>query len=797
MAKLKSQICAFLLAAAALASSEPPRGGTRPTAADDRALNLGFETGTLADWTATGDAFRGQPMHGDTVYPRRKDMKSRHAGEWWVGTYEVAGDAPRGTLTSVPFEVTQPWASFLLAGGDHPGTRVEVVLADTAEIVYRATGFDDEGLRPVIVDLRAHVGQRIFLRLVDQESGGWGHVNFDDFLFHAERPSFPKLYDPEAAGRVAWDEVPHAGLTAEEAAKAMTLPEGFQVTVFASEPDVRQPIALALDDRGRVWIAEAYSYPTRQPEGKGRDRILIFEDTDGDGRFDRRTVFCEGLNLVSGLEVGFGGVWVGAAPWLLFIPDRDHDDRPDGPPDVVLDGWGCQDTHETLNAFIWGPDGWLYGCHGVFTQSLVGRPGAGDAERTPMNAGVWRYHPTRRRFEVFAEGTSNPWGVDFDDWGQAFATACVIPHLYHLIPGARYQRQAGAHFNPYVYDDLKTIADHVHWAGDRGPHAGNARSDRAGGGHAHCGAMVYLGDNFPAAYRNRIFMSNIHGQRINMDVPEAAGSGYVGRHGPDFLLAHDRWSQVVNLRYGPDGSVYVIDWYDRQECHDPRPEVHDRSNGRIFRVAYGKPQRANVDLAKQSDEELAELALHPNDWYVRHARRLLAERAAATPDAPPPKSRERLAQIAFAEADVARNLRGLWALHVTGGLTDEQGRTGLAHAAALVRAWTVRLLLENALPPAATSARLLELARSDPSSVVRLSLASSLQRLPPAGRWELLEALAAHAEDAGDANLPLVLWYAAEASVAEDPVRGAALASTARLPRLREFIARRLAAALR
>ena len=151
-------------------------------------------------------------------------------------------------------------------------------------------------------------------------------------------------------------------------------------------------------------------------------------------------------------------MWVGAAPEFLFIPDADGDDRPDGPPQVLLDGWGYQDTHETLNTFTWGPDGWLYGCHGVFTHSQVGKPGTPNDQRVRINAGIWRYHPTKHVFEVFAEGTSNPWGIDFNDEGQAFITACVIPHLYHIIQGGRYQRQAGQHFNPYTYDDIKTIA---------------------------------------------------------------------------------------------------------------------------------------------------------------------------------------------------------------------------------------------------------------------------------------------------------------------------------------------------
>ncbi len=226
-----------------------------------------------------------------------------------------------------------------------------------------------------------------------------------------------------------------AGMTPEQAAAYMTVPDGFHVQLAAGEPDVHQPIGFAIDHRGRLWVAEAYTYPIRAPEGEGRDQIIILEDKDQDGRFESRKVFAEGLNLVSGLEVGFGGVWVGAAPYLLFIPDRDGDDRPDGEPEVLLDGFGYEDTHETLNAFIWGPDGWLYGCHGVFTHSRVGKPGTPNDQRTPMNAAVWRYHPTRHEFEVFSFGTSNPWGVDFNDHGHAFITACVIPHLWHVIQG--------------------------------------------------------------------------------------------------------------------------------------------------------------------------------------------------------------------------------------------------------------------------------------------------------------------------------------------------------------------------
>ena len=217
-------------------------------------------------------------------------------------------------------------------------------------MISRTTGDMTEDLKRVAVDLTPHVGREVFVRLVDQHSGGWGHINFDDFRLHATKPDVPARPNVSAP-----DVYAHAGLSPEEAARAMTVPEGFHVSLFAGEPDVIQPIAMTLDDRGRVWVAEAYSYPVKVPPDQAKDRILIFEDVDGDGKFDKRTVFIEGLNLVSGLEVGFGGVWVGAAPELLFIPDKDGDDQPDGPPHVLLDGWAMQDTHETLERLHLGP----------------------------------------------------------------------------------------------------------------------------------------------------------------------------------------------------------------------------------------------------------------------------------------------------------------------------------------------------------------------------------------------------------------------------------------------------------
>jgi putative membrane-bound dehydrogenase-like protein len=773
-----------LLLVPALSSAQPPKPadeGVLPVGADGKPLNLDFETGTLKDWTAEGEAFKGQPIKGDTVFARRSDNKSNHQGQYWIGGYEKLYDKPVGTLTSIAFKVTHPWASFMVGGGPHDTTCVELVRKDTNKVFFRASGLEEENLRRVVVDLKDHMGKEIFIRIVDQHTGHWGHVNFDDFRFHTEKPNFPQR--PAA---MPADVYKHAGLKPEEAARAMTVPEGFTVKLFAGEPDIQQPIAMCFDDRGRLWVAEAYSYPIRRNDKDAKDRILIFEDTDGDGKFDKRIVFMEGLNLVSGLEYGFGGIWIGAAPYLMFVPIKEGEDKPAGKPEILLDGWGYQDTHETLNSFIWGPDGWLYGCHGVFTHSRVGKPGTPDKDRIPINAGVWRYHPTRHVFEVFARGTSNPWGIDFNDYGDAFISACVIPHNWYIIPGGRYHRQAGADFNPYTFDDIKTIAEHRHYVGAT-PHGGNGKSDSVGGGHAHCGTMIYLGGAWPKEYRGKMFMGNVHGHRLNVDTLTPKGSGYTATASPDFLLANDSWARFINMRYGPDGNVYLMDWYDKQACHHGDPNIWDRTNGRIYKICWkdSKPVKA-LDLQKLSDSELVQLQLSENDWYVRHARRILQERAARKPLAE--AIHKELLNIVKDNPDETRKLRALWSLEVIGGFTKQITGELLASKSTYVLCWLVRLRAQefiNAWPT-------LELKTAMKSPAFRLAAATSLPKADDFKFWMLFTRLIENTADEQDHNLPLMYWYALEPEIARFPDLGLPVLASSKIPILQSYAARRI-----
>ena len=592
------------------------------------------------------------------------------------------------------------------------------------------------------------------------------------------------------SGRLAWDgKKDRVFLTGEQAVAKMTVPAGFEVKLAAVEPMITQPMAFCWDDRGRLWVAENRDYETRSKgfSADGNSRILILEDTNGDGKFDTRKVFLDGIPFPSAIAVGFDGLWLGAPPNLLFVPDKNHDDKADGPLEVRLTGWGIQDRHEVFNSFSWGPDGWLYGCQGFATRSTVGKPADGGKilrkgdpfpvempvkDGQYLDGGVWRYHPTKDRFEVVAHGFSNPWGLDFDDHGQMFITACVIPHLWHVIPGGIYHRQGGSHINPYVFDDIKTIANHSH------------RS-------AHGGARIYLADEFPKEYRDRIFMANLHEHNVITDILEPSGSGFIGHHGDEPLSAHDNAWVGFSMEIGPDGAAYVLDWHDSDICGDA---IHDKDTGRIYRLApKGLPGKLGINLAAQTDLELVGLMTHRNDWYSRRARVLLQHRAAAGQlDAAVP---EKLWELFAQTKTSAHQVRALWALHITQNLPADRLLPLLDHAEPYIRGWAIQLLGEDRAYSPAALAKFTAMAEKDNSPIVRLYLAAALQRMNVAERWPIAQNLVAHAEDAADHNLPKMLWFGIEPMVEADASRAMALATHSKIPRLVPYIARRATAA--
>ena len=573
---------------------------------------------------------------------------------------------------------------------------------------------------------------------------------------------------------IAWSAVPTNNapfLKPDEAIAKMEVMNGFEVKAFVAEPDIGEAIAFCFDFRGRLWTLENYNYQTRRAHSTDkRNRIQIFEDTDGDGVFDKKKTFTEDLSFSSGMIVGMGGVYVGMPPELIFIPDADGDDKPDGPHEVLLDGWGIQDRHETLNSFIWGPDGWLYGCHGVFTQSRVGRPGTKDEDRQFIDGGIWRFHPQTKEFEVFAEGLSNPWGFDFNDMGQGFATCCVIPHLFHIVQGGVYHKQSKQNVNPYVYDNIKTIRDHTHKS-------------------AHGGARFYLADVFPEKYRDQLFMCNIHEHAVLIDYMVPKGSSFIGKHGDDFLMANDLAWVGFSVEIGPDGGVYILDWHDQNICGN---EIKFANSARVYRIMpKGVKGPKPFDLENLSDLELVELQNHSNDWYVRQSRTILQHRA-LTGKLDSEKVHPKLLTMLADAPKVSKRLRALWALHCTGGISQEHALSLLDDSEEYIRAWTVQLLTEEKKPSATVREKFAQMAKSEKSPVVRLYLACALQRLPYNQRWDILGALSKYSQDREDNNIPRMLWLALEPMVLESPQKALSLVAQSKLPRLQEFTPRRL-----
>ncbi|NNE92598.1 MAG: sulfatase-like hydrolase/transferase, partial [Verrucomicrobiales bacterium] len=586
---------------------------------------------------------------------------------------------------------------------------------------------------------------------------------------------FPALGNAQRGQQHKTSDAPF--LKPEEAVAKMSIPEGFDVSIFAAEPDIGEPIAFTFDSRGRIWVVENYNYVNRRAhkEGEPLSRIQILEDTDGDGVFDKKKTFTDDITFSSGIAIGHGGVWLGMPPELVFIPDADGDDVPDGKPEVLLDGWGVQDRHETLNSFIWGPDGWLYGCQGVFTQSHIGKPEAKKEDRIFLDAGIWRLHPVTKEFEIFARGLSNPWGFDFNDFGHGFATCCVIPHLFHVVQGGVYHKQSKAHVNPYVFEDIQTIRDHTHLS-------------------AHGGARFYLADAFPEKYRDQLFMCNIHEHAVLTDYMVPKGSSYIGKHGEDFMPTNDLAWVGFSVQIGPEGGVYILDWHDTDICGNA---INFPNSGRIYRIlpTDAKPLVNRPDIPAKSDLELVALQDHANDWYVREARVELHARTAGGKLKDAGKVHAALDQLLARASTSGKRLRAAWALHVTGGFSGERGEKLLAllsHDDEHLRSWAVQLLCENRNPGDAALTKFLEMATDDPSPIVRLYLASALTRLNFDQRWPILSALAQHAEDIDDNNIPKVLWFALEPMVVQHPEKALATAMGGKMPYLQESVARRM-----
>lgn len=565
------------------------------------------------------------------------------------------------------------------------------------------------------------------------------------------------------------------GYTPEEAVKRMKVPEGFTVKCVAHEPMIRQPLSVSFDERGRMWVLQYLQYPNpaglkalkqdqylrtiwdRVPEPppkgpKGLDKITICYDPDENGSYRKSKDFATGLNLATGFCIGNGGVYVVQPPYLLFYPDKNRDDVPDGDPEVCITGFGMEDTHSYANSLQWGPDGWLYGVHGSTVTAKISNPAKPKDPPLEFQQGIWRYHPKTKQFELFSEGGGNTYGLDFDKHGQAIAgTNWGGKAMLHQMQGAYYVKGFSKHgplHNPHAYGYF----DHV-------PYEGFV------GGHVTCGGVVYQADAYPKEYHDQYIAGNLLSNACYWHKMTPKGSSFTAKHGGDFLIANDPWFRPVDCFQGPDGSIYIADWYDKRAAHLDPVDNWDKTNGRIYKVEYkGTKQPGEFDLAKKSSAELVEMLKHPNKWWRNEARRLLAEKGTDKDVV------EKLKKWAVEDKGVLA-LEALWTLHGLQCLDDSLILKLFTHSDEFVRAWAIRLsnlaLLER-FPLSQDGENLCgalyDIASKETNPIVICQLAATIRQIPGLefGHAILEYLVLREKKFPKDDAIPLMLWWAVE-----------------------------------
>ncbi len=545
--------------------------------------------------------------------------------------------------------------------------------------------------------------------------------------------------------------VPGAAPSAPDAAlQKFKTAAGLELELVAAEPVIRQPVSMTFDERGRLWVVQYLQYPfpaglkvvkydeylravfdkVPQPPPhhvRGADRITILEDKDGDGVFETHKDFLDGLNIATSVLPGRGGVYVLNPPYLLFYADRNHDDIPDGDPEVLLSGFGLEDTHAVANSLTWGPDGWIYGAQGsTCTANVKGKRFLGQA--------IWRFHPVTHDFELFAEGGGNTFGIEIDAKGRIFSGHNGDgTRGFHFVQGGYYQKTWGKHgplTNPHAYGFFPFMK-----------HTG----EKPRFSHS---LIIYEGGELPFEGR-MISILPLH-SRVQLSSLERDGSTFRTVDKTHLVDSDDPWFRPVDIKAGPDGAVYIADWYDIRLTHlDPR-DNWDRSNGRIYRLKSKQAAPAKpFDLAAQTSEELVSLLSHSNKWFRQQALRVLGDRKDATV----------IPRLRKLFRDDVHALEAVWALYLCGGWSEEIALSALNHRDPHVRRWAIRLLGDDRKISGKVREEFLRLAKNEGDAEVRSQLASTARRL--SDTLPIIEALSARNDD-NDPQIPLLLWWALE-----------------------------------
>jgi len=539
------------------------------------------------------------------------------------------------------------------------------------------------------------------------------------------------------------------------------------IDLVASHPVVEQPIFLNFDHRGRMWVAQYRQYPfpagskvvgkdrfwrseydkLPSPPGHpeyvfGKDLISIHEDTNRDGSFDKVSPFLEGLNFCTSFAHDHGGLWVLQPPYLLFYEDKDRDDKPDGPPQVHLRGFGIEDSHSLANSLTWGPDGWLYGANGSTTSLRVTVEGKKDPPVVRAGQLIWRYHPKKKIFEIFAEGGGNNLSCEFDSVGRLYSGSNTAHVAFYYHQGAYYQKTFGKHgelSNPHTYGYLPGIL-----------HQKYARVTNS--------ITIYEGGELPARFEGAMVFANPLTLGVGSYRPKLDGLNFsVVPNGIVDVRKDDKWFCPVYVDTGPDGALYVCDWYDEQCNHLKHSEGQLHANdGRLFRIRARENKVLNkFDLSKLTLFELLEHLKGSNRWWREEARHALW-RHKDREDALPTIEK----WIAHEEGQLA--LEGLWCWSLIDGLAIPIFRKAMRSANPHVRRWAIRLAVDNGDLTPAHLAEVSKVLVAEEDLEVLAQTASSAARLPIQEAFSFLRPLLGNKSIRNNTQLSLLTWWAIE-----------------------------------
>ncbi len=473
-----------------------------------------------------------------------------------------------------------------------------------------------------------------------------------------------------------WKPSPHVAPTdpkkPEEQRKLFQLPPGFEIQLVAAEPHIMNPMNIAFDAKGRLWVTMSSEYPFPAKDAKTKDTVKILEDFGPDGRARKVTTFAENLNIPIGVLPFDKGAIVFSIPNVWYLEDADGDGKADKKR-LLLQEYGQRDTHGLTGEFRLGFDGWVYACHGFSNTSTV--KGLDGSSITMHSGNTYRFKPDGTRVNYHTHGQVNPFGLAFDPLGNLFSADCHTRPIYQLLRGAHYPSFGKPHDGLGFGPDMM---QHNH------------------GSTAIAGITYYAANHFPKEYRDNIFIGNVVTNCINRDSLKQVGSTYNAVARPDLVSCKDRWFRPVDIKLGPDGALYVADFYNRIIGHYEVPLTHpgrDRTHGRIWRIVYkGKAPHAELkaprkDWTKASVPELLEDLTHHNLTVRLVATHQLVARGKDVVPAV-----ERALKKTQSESQHAHCL---WVLHRLGSLSDRAVTRAAGHKSPIVRVHANRILADR------------------------------------------------------------------------------------------------------